>query len=255
MTTACMIHGTAEARRRIGMQPEHDNVLVRLVICPLDRTRRGSWCRMCKSDGVERPYQEDELPEGEIAEGSGSTMCNKQRYSRRGGFARAGFLAALLAVGTACAEPPTPASEPSNDLQQPATNVIPLPDNPDEVLRALIAVLVRRDEIEAEVGQRLLAQDAQSRLELTGQSVEVNRDRLVALVPTESAKYVTSVGGRYVVGAILDRRPDGGTGLTLRPVLIATGGGGPLGGRPLPSNGTLERQLLNELNAELAKTR
>jgi hypothetical protein len=164
------------------------------------------------------------------------------------------LLTAVVAVAAACAEPPAPAKEHTDDSRQAETTVITLAQEPEAVLRALVAVLVRRGEMEAGTGQRLMAQDASTRLEVAGQSVPLSRDELLAFVTTGSAEYVTGEGGRYVVAATVEPDPDGGTRLALRPVLIATGGGSPLGGRPLPSNGTLERQLLRELNVALART-
>jgi hypothetical protein len=46
---------------------------------------------------------------------------------------------------------------------------------------------------------------------------------------------------------------DGGLRVEVTPTIIATvrGGEGPLGGRPLPSNGTLENSVLQSLTRRL----
>jgi hypothetical protein len=51
----------------------------------------------------------------------------------------------------------------------------------------------------------------------------------------------------------METAPDGGLRLTVTPTIIATvgGGEGPLGGRPLPSNGSLESSILDSLARRL----
>jgi hypothetical protein len=87
---------------------------------------------------------------------------------------------------------------------------------------------------------------SQRQAQISSDSKEIGADELKSLVKTESQRYVTERGGRYVVNVVAEPLGAGGTRLTVSPTLVAfvRGMDGPLGGRPLPSNGMLERTLL-----------
>lgn len=130
--------------------------------------------------------------------------------------------------------------------------------SPSRVIDALTSVLVDRSALSAEVVPDLgtsLVSAFQDRAEarLNSESVLLSRDELVDLVPEEFRRFVGDAGGRYVVTLTLEPAPDGGTRVTVTPTLIATvgGGEGPMGGRPLPSNGTLESSILGAISNRL----
>ena len=88
---------------------------------------------------------------------------------------------------------------------------------------------------------------------MRAQHVEARVDDLARLVPEEFRDFIGDEGGRYVLELTLEPAADGGLRLTVTPTIIATvrGGEGPLGGRPLPSNGTLENSILSSLSNRL----
>ncbi len=130
--------------------------------------------------------------------------------------------------------------------------------SPDRVLQALTSELVSRDalssELAAELGGSLLdAFAAGEPTQFNSESVAQSQDELARLVPEEFRHFIGEEGGRYVLELSMERAVDGGLRLTVTPVIIATvrGGEGPLGGRPLPSNGFLESSILDSLNRRL----
>ena len=130
--------------------------------------------------------------------------------------------------------------------------------SPDRVLEALTAELVSRDaltsELASELGGSLLdAFAAGGPTQFNSESVAQTRNELAALVPEEFRHFIGDEGGRYVLELSMEPAVDGGLRLTVTPIIIATvrGGEGPLGGRPLPSNGFLESSILESLNRRL----
>jgi hypothetical protein len=129
--------------------------------------------------------------------------------------------------------------------------------NPRAVIEALCAVLVDRGELAASLageigGNAAAAFESSGAAEISSESVQLARDRLVALVREDARHYVRDRGGRYVVNVAIEA-VDGGTRVTVTPTFIAyvPGMETPLGGRPLPSNGMLERTILDALGARL----
>lgn len=130
--------------------------------------------------------------------------------------------------------------------------------SPDRVLEALTAELVARDalssDLASELGGSLLdAFAAGGPTQFNSESVTQSPAELAALVPEEFRHFIGDEGGRYVLELSMEPAVDGGLRLTVTPVIIATvrGGEGPLGGRPLPSNGSLESSILESLNRRL----
>jgi hypothetical protein len=130
--------------------------------------------------------------------------------------------------------------------------------SPDRVLEALTAELVSRDalasDLASELGGSLLdAFAAGGPTQFNSESVTQSQNELAALVPEEFRHFIGDEGGRYVLELSMEPAVDGGLRLTVTPVIIATvgGGEGPLGGRPLPSNGFLESSILESLNRRL----
>lgn len=130
--------------------------------------------------------------------------------------------------------------------------------SPGRVVDALTAVLVERDalsaDLAADLGTSLVdAFTANQEALLNSQSVSLGTDELARLVPEEFRQFIGDEGGRYVLELSLKPAADGGLSVTVTPTIIATvrGGEGPLGGRPLPSNGTLESSILQALTRRL----
>jgi hypothetical protein len=129
---------------------------------------------------------------------------------------------------------------------------------PGRVVDALTAELVSRDALSAALADELEAGvlsafNAQREAFLNSESVALDSDDLARLVPEEFRRFIGDEGGRYVLELTMEPAPDGGLRLTVTPTIIATveGGEGPLGGRPLPSNGTLESSILESLTRRL----
>lgn len=130
--------------------------------------------------------------------------------------------------------------------------------SPERVIEALTGALQVRDALSAEMVPELRtslldAFQSQREAHLSSRSVPVGSDELARLVPEEVRRFIGEQGGRYVLELTLEPAPDGGTRLTVNPVIIATvgGGEGPLGGRPLPSNGSLESSIFDALRERL----
>ncbi|NNG15322.1 MAG: hypothetical protein HKM89_02495 [Gemmatimonadales bacterium] len=129
---------------------------------------------------------------------------------------------------------------------------------PDRVADALTAELVQRNalspDMATELGTSFVDAFAAGReSQFNSESVSLARDELARLVPEEFRKFIGDEGGRYVLELSMEPAADGGLRLTVTPTIIATvrGGEGPLGGRPLPSNGTLESSILESLSRRL----
>ncbi len=130
--------------------------------------------------------------------------------------------------------------------------------SPAQVLDALTAELVSRNALSAEFAEDLESDlvarfTAERQAQFSSESVSLGPDELSRLVPEEFRRFIGDAGGRYVLELTLEPARDGGLRLTVTPTIIATvrGGEGPLGGRPLPSNGTLERTVLDALSRRL----
>ncbi|MGD2154138.1 MAG: hypothetical protein PVG79_12780 [Gemmatimonadales bacterium] len=130
-------------------------------------------------------------------------------------------------------------------------------ESPRAVIETLSAVLVERGELAAaaarEVGESAVAAfESDSAAELSSESRELARAELESLVREDARRFVGDGGGRYVVSIAIEAA-DGGTRVTVTPTLVAyvPGMEDPLGGRPLPSNGTLERAILAAVGERL----
>lgn len=130
--------------------------------------------------------------------------------------------------------------------------------SPSQVVNALTAVLVESGALSADLAPELgtsLVDAFTTRQEgfLSSQSVSLGADELARLVPEDYRHFIGEEGGRYVLELTLRPAADGGLRVTVTPTIIATvrGGEGPLGGRPLPSNGTLENSILQSLTRRL----
>lgn len=132
--------------------------------------------------------------------------------------------------------------------------------SPSQVIDAVTAALVQRSALSAELapglGTSLVdAYQEQRRAQLNSESVALSHDDLAGLVSEDYRRFIGEQGGRYVVTLTLEPALDGGVRVTVNPTLIATvgGGEGPLGGRPLPSNGTIESAILQAITGRLGR--
>lgn len=132
--------------------------------------------------------------------------------------------------------------------------------SPNQVVDALTSVMVGREELSADLVSQLTpsllsAFQDHNEARLSSQSISLDKAGLENLVPAEFQRFVSDAGGRYVLSLSLAPAADGGVRVTVTPTIIATvgGGEGPLGGRPLPSNGTLESSVLDALTRRLGR--
>jgi hypothetical protein len=132
-------------------------------------------------------------------------------------------------------------------------------DSPSaSVLDRAVDVLVERGELSAAAasgwttdGQRTLRDEG--RLELTGESVARPADTLRTYVVDAQRRFVGETGGRYYLTVRIVRDAEASTTVGVVATIIATTSGpGPIGGRPLRSDGTLERAFLDALDASLS---
>ncbi len=163
--------------------------------------------------------------------------------------------ALVLAAAPAAAhgqQPPTPFTA----TQQAGVAVYTSP--PATVIQALTSLLQERGEMAAEALPELqtaLLSDLESRNRAQANSQEsvVDRAQLEGLVTQAARSFVRDDGGRYLVSFTVEPDAAGGTRVTVVPVIIGAvpASDGPLGGRVLPSNGSLEQTLLTALAARL----
>lgn len=130
--------------------------------------------------------------------------------------------------------------------------------SPAQVVDAVTDVLANQGALPADLADRLDpglldAFRTQRLARFDSESVSLGMDALARLVPAEFRRFIGEQGGRYVLELTVEPATDGGLKVTVVPTIIATvgDGEGPLGGRPLPSNGTLESTILDALTARL----
>ncbi|UCF19140.1 MAG: hypothetical protein JSU87_14605 [Gemmatimonadota bacterium] len=170
------------------------------------------------------------------------------------------FAAVVLVFFGACAlsaQGDNPGQSSTENMRN-QNEVAEFSERPTDVLGALTSVLVRRGELSADAVEdtewaALTALQEEGRAEVSSESKQIGAQELKALVRTESHRYVTERGGRYVLNIMAEALPNGGTRLTVKPTLVAfvRGMDGPLGGRPLPSNGALELAVLTAVSQAL----
>jgi hypothetical protein len=126
-----------------------------------------------------------------------------------------------------------------------------------DVLGRALDLLVTRGEMGAgpasewsSTGLRSL--EDEGRLELTSESVARPADTLRAFVVADQRRFVGDAGGRYYLTVRIIRGDEASTAVeVVATIVAATAGPGPIGGRPVRSNGTLERAFLDALAASL----
>lgn len=146
------------------------------------------------------------------------------------------------------------------DAMKDQQNFAVYSQSPGQVVDALTSILVLRDELAADVAPQLgtnllTAFQQRDEAQLTSQSISLGTTELQNLIPEEFRRFVSDAGGRYVLSITLVPAADGGLRVSVTPTIIATvgGGEGPLGGRPLPSNGTLESSVLQAMSERLGR--
>ncbi len=130
--------------------------------------------------------------------------------------------------------------------------------SPRQVGEAVTAALVQRGELSAasaqEVNAALAAYAERGEPgQMSSQSMDVGREDLLGMVAEPFRKFVGDAGGRYVVNITVEQTAAGGARVTVVPIIIATvrEADGPLGGRVLRSNGTIEAAILQAVTARL----
>jgi hypothetical protein len=127
----------------------------------------------------------------------------------------------------------------------------------EAVLDAITALLVERDEMSADVASDWITQSRsglakQEWVRLTSRSVNVSAVDLRDLIDADQTRFVTDSGGRYFVTIPITPQTRTQTTVEVIATLIGvTPGPGPLGGRPLTSNGAIERAILDALRAAM----
>ena len=123
-----------------------------------------------------------------------------------------------------------------------------------EVANAMSAILVERNELPAEMAEAYTRQvaaavEAGEPSRMSSGAVAVGRDQLERLIPSEQQRYLSDAGGRYVLNITMEPTDDGRTRVTIVPTIIATvpEAYGPMGGRVLRSNGTLEAEIFRAM--------
>lgn len=128
----------------------------------------------------------------------------------------------------------------------------------DEVVSALTSALSQRDLMAGASPQSLMSalmdamEETRSAVVRTASQL-VDSASLAQLVDPVAAGFIGPSGGRYVLDVIVTEEVGGETRVRVAPLLIALvpGSDSPLGGRPLPSAGVVERQTLGTIAAEL----
>jgi hypothetical protein len=145
-------------------------------------------------------------------------------------------------------------------LSQARRDTLVLAANSRMVFETLSSLLVERNQLQPEKASQLsveafAALERNQPARLTTLSVAAAAGGLAALVPEQVQKYITSAGGRYFMSIDVEPVANGRTVVRVRPTIVATvrGSGSPLGGRLLPSNGRLEGQLLDSLQARVRR--
>ncbi len=128
----------------------------------------------------------------------------------------------------------------------------------NEVVSALASALTQRDLMAGASPQALISamreamQETQSGIMRTASQL-VDSTSLARLVAPAAVRYIGSSGGRYVLDVVVTEVVAGQTRVRVAPLLIALvpNSDSPLGGRPLPSSGVVERETLATLAASL----
>ncbi|UCF19138.1 MAG: hypothetical protein JSU87_14595 [Gemmatimonadota bacterium] len=123
-----------------------------------------------------------------------------------------------------------------------------------DVANAMTAILVERNELPASMAEAYTthvaaAVEAGETTRMSSGSVAIGRAELERLIPAEQQRYLNAAGGRYVLNVTMEPMEGGGTRVTIVPTIIATvpEAYGPMGGRVLRSNGTLEAEIFEAM--------
>jgi hypothetical protein len=129
----------------------------------------------------------------------------------------------------------------------------------DEVVSALASALSQRDLVAGASPQALMTALRDAMAETSSGIVRtasqlVDSAGLARLVTPGAARFIGSSGGRYVLDVVVTEVVQGETRVRVAPLLIALvpGSDSPLGGRPLPSAGVVERETLATIAASFA---
>ena len=128
-----------------------------------------------------------------------------------------------------------------------------------EVANAVSAVLVGRGELPQTTADPMSVDVREAIVRnqqgaFTSQSISVASAELSDMVAEPARGLIGDAGGRYVLTIVLVPEQGGATRTTVHATLVATipGAHGPLGGRLLPSNGSMENAVLQAVASALA---
>ncbi len=163
-------------------------------------------------------------------------------------------LATVLVVGVW-----VPASAAAQPAPVPGTIDTILGQSPEQVVSALAAALGQQQMLQPGTERAIASavMDALGRSANAGirsMSLPLDSVGLANWVQPAAGRYISPVGGRYVMDAIVSEAANATTRLRLVPLFIAEvpESDGPLGGRPLPSAGVVERQILGAVMTQLS---
>jgi len=113
----------------------------------------------------------------------------------------------------------------------------------DSIFKTILAVL-------NETKQPVSLADREKGL-INTQSININNTRLREIIGKEFLEFLGKQDGRYVLSFRIEHQ-DGKAKVTISPLIIVNMAvGNPLGGRPVPSNGNLEKQHFNLIARKL----
>ncbi len=180
-------------------------------------------------------------------------------YGRTGGVARRGSVlyAILLSFAALACSPASSGQAEIVSPPQAQENVVTFERSAEHVLDALVALLVERGEMSSPVAENWVAQSAATLgrlqpVQLTSESVDVPAAALRGFVHEDQVRFVGEGGGRYYLTIPITPESRAQSSVEVIVTMVATTPTpGPLGGRPVASNGTLEQALLDALRTAL----
>jgi hypothetical protein len=129
---------------------------------------------------------------------------------------------------------------------------------PQAVINALTTALVDRGEMAA-MAAPVQSDAVTASVRRTGSgslsvpSRNIDRATLESFVPASHRQYANDIGGRYALRIAIVEQESGGTQVRVNPIIVVTipGSESPLGGRPLPSNGSIEAGIFTAIAERL----
>jgi hypothetical protein len=163
----------------------------------------------------------------------------------------------VLGLLVATAAPAAPAAARAQQTTPPGLDTL-FARAATDVVSALATALSQRDLMAGATPSSLMAAMREAMEETRTSIVRtasqlVDSTSLAELVDPAAVRFIGPSGGRYVLDVVLTEVVAGQTRVRVAPLLIALvpNSDSPLGGRPLPSAGVVERQTLANIAAAL----